>query len=74
MLPLQTFEQRKAILDLLQTRGRGVDAIGVVAEEVREILELRFDRVARIQIRTELRIDVGQFAVAKMGMVRLFLL
>ena len=51
VLPLQPLEQRQPVLDLLQARGRRVDAGGVAAEERGEVLELRLDRVARVEVR-----------------------
>ena len=42
--------------------GRRVDAVGVAAQEERQVLELRLDAVARLEIRRELRIDRRQLA------------
>ena len=64
VLPLQPLEQRQPILDLLQPRRRRLDAVGVAAQEDREILELRLDAVARVQVRLELRIERRQLADA----------
>src|SRR5205814_8147723 len=47
----------ETLLDLLQMRGRRFDPFGVAAEKSGEILELRLDAVARIDIRMKLRIE-----------------
>ena len=62
VLPLQPLEQRQAILDLLQPPGRRIDAVGVVAEEERQVLELRLDGVARLEVRRRARVERGELA------------
>src|SRR5688500_7689143 len=62
VLPLETIQQRQALLDLLQPRRRGVHAVGVAAEEERQVFELRLDAVAGVQVAGELRIDGRQLA------------
>ena len=47
----------ESVLDLLELLRRRVDFRGVGAKEIREVLELRFDRVLRREVRRELRID-----------------
>jgi hypothetical protein len=64
VLLLQTLEQREAILDLLQARRGRVDVLRIRAQEEREILELRLDRVARVEVGRELRIERGELADA----------
>ena len=53
VLLLQTLDQREPVLDLLETLGRGIDSGGIRAEEEREVLELRLDDVAGLQVRRE---------------------
>ena len=53
VLLLQTLEQREPVFDLLEPLRRGVDAGGVRAEEEREVLELRLDDVAGVEVRRE---------------------
>ena len=62
VLLLQTLEQREAVLDLLEPRRRGVDVLRVGAQEEREVLELRLDRVARLDVGRELRVERGELA------------
>jgi hypothetical protein len=64
VLPLQPLEQRQPVLDLLQPRRRGVHAVGIAAQEVGEVLELRLDAVAGVHVRRELRVDGRQLADA----------
>ena len=40
VFPFQPLEQRQPFFDLLQPRRRGLDAVGVAAQEQREIFEL----------------------------------
>src|SRR5439155_10992159 len=61
MLALEPLQQRKPFLDLLQTRGRRFDSLGIAAEKRGEILELRLDAVARVDVGLELRIERCQF-------------
>jgi hypothetical protein len=58
---LQTLEQRKPILDLLQPGGRGFDRVGIAAQEQGEIFELRLDAIASLEVGVELRVERGQF-------------
>ena len=46
----------------MKALGRGIYAVGVVPQELREVLELGFDRVACIHVGRELRIERCQFA------------
>ncbi len=64
VLPLDPLEQREALLDLLQPRRRCIDAVAIAPQEVREILELRLDAVARVQVRLEPGIDRRELADA----------
>ncbi len=41
VLALEPFDQRQAILDLLQSSRRRVDAVDEIAQREREVLELR---------------------------------
>ena len=50
---LQSIEKRQPLLDLLQPGRRGFDPVGVPAQEQREILELRLDAVARLDVRLD---------------------
>ena len=61
---LEPLEQRKALFHVLQFRRRGVDLVDIAAQKDRQVLELRLDRVARIEVRLKLRVDRGQFADA----------
>ena len=62
VLLLQPLEDRQAIFDFLQPGGRRVDLCGVRPQEVREILELRLDRVAGGNVRLKLGVDRRQLA------------
>jgi hypothetical protein len=60
VLALQTLEQGEPVLHLLQPRGRRVDSRGVRSQEVREVLELRLDAIARLDMRREARVERAQ--------------
>ncbi len=60
MLALQSLQQGKALLDLLETCRRGLDAVRVASEKARQVLELRLDAVARLEVRLELRLERRQ--------------
>ena len=64
VLLLQTLEQREPVFDLLEPLGRGVDPGGVRAQEEREVLELRLDDVARLEVRREAAVDRRQICQA----------
>ncbi len=64
VLALDPLEQREALLHLLQPGRRCIDAIAIAPHEVREILELRLDAVAGVQVRLEPGIDGGELADA----------
>src|SRR5207253_2201202 len=57
---LQTIEQRQPVLDLLETRRRRLDAVGVSPQEQRKVFELRLDAVARVEVGLELRVERRQ--------------
>ena len=58
---LHPLELRQPLFYLLQVASRGVNPIGVAAQKQREILELRLDAVARVDVRNELRIERREF-------------
>ena len=60
VLPLQPFEKREPFFDLLEPRRRGFDAVGIAPQEQSEILELRLDAVACLEIRLEPRVERRQ--------------
>ena len=64
VLALEPLDQRQAILDLLQSSGRRVDAVREIAQREGEVLELRLDAVAGVEVRREARIDGRQLADA----------
>src|SRR5439155_24226964 len=64
VLALYAFEKRQPFLDLLQARRRGLDGVRVAPEKQRQVLELPFDAVARVQIRLESRIERRELADA----------
>ncbi len=51
MFALQPLEQREPVFDLLQPGRRRLDAVGIAAQVQGEILELRLDAVARVEVR-----------------------
>ncbi len=62
VLLLQTLEEGEPILDLLEARRRSVDVLRVGSQEEGEVLELRLDRLARLDVRSELRVQRGKLA------------
>ena len=60
VLALQAIEKGQPLLDLLQAGRRRFDAVGVPPQEQREILELRLDAVARVQVGLKLRVERRQ--------------
>src|SRR5688572_32048593 len=62
MFSFQPFDQREAVLDLLQPAGRRVQTVDDVPQREREVLELRLDVVSRIEMRCESRIDRSELA------------
>ena len=60
ILPLEPLQERQSVVDLLEPGRRGLDAVGIPPQKEREVLELRFDAVARLEIRLEFRIQRGE--------------
>ena len=60
IFPLEPLEQRQPVFDLLEPCRRGFDVVSVAPQKEREILELRLDSVARLEIRLERRIQRGE--------------
>ena len=60
VLPLQPLQGGQPLLDLLQPGRRGVEAVGVVPQEEREVLELRLDAVPRLDMRLETGVHGSQ--------------
>ena len=60
VFPFQPLQQRQPVFDLLQAGRRGFNRVGVAAEKSGQILELRLDAVARVEIRLEARIEAGE--------------
>jgi len=60
MIELHGQHEHQTLLDLLEPGRRRFDAVGVAAQEHREILELRLDPLTRIDVRLELRIEARQ--------------
>ena len=60
VLALEPFDQRQAILDLLQSSRRCVDAAREIAQREREVLQLRLDGLAGVEVRRKARINGGQ--------------
>ena len=62
VLPLDSLEQREALLDLLQPARRGIDTVAITAQEIREIFELRLDAVPRVEVRLESGVERRELA------------
>jgi hypothetical protein len=60
IFPLQSLDERQAIFNLLQLRRRRIDSLAIQSQAHRQILELRLNRVARLQMRPEHGIDIGK--------------
>ncbi len=60
VLALEPLDERQPVLDLLEARRRGVEALPIVAEREREVLELGLDAVAGAGVRRERRVDGRQ--------------
>jgi hypothetical protein len=60
VFPLEAFETRQPIFDLLQLRRRGVHAVGIGAEERRQVLELRLHGPSCFEILRERRVEGRQ--------------
>src|SRR5262249_34319682 len=60
VFPLQPLEEREPLLHLLKPGGRCFNAVRIPAEEDREIVELRLDGVALLEVRLELPINGRQ--------------
>ena len=56
----QAIEKGQPLLDLLQPGRRRFDAVGVPPQKLRQILELRLDAVACVQVRLKLRVERRQ--------------
>ena len=58
---LQAFDQRQTVFHFLQFGWGRVDVFAVGAQTEGEIFQLRFDGVARLQVRLKRRIQLSQF-------------
>ena len=60
VLLLQAFKERQPVFHLLEPRRRRLDAVGVAAQVFRQVLELRLDAVAGVEIRLERGVERGK--------------
>ncbi len=62
VLAFDPFEKSEPVLDFLQLCRRRLDPVRIPAEEPRQILELRLDAVARVEIGLKLRVHARELA------------